>query len=200
MSERDPEQAFNQIVVHERRAEMLRIETPPWEIAATDGISGLPAQRQHMTQAAAQGVCGLLLSEAAYRNVLFMPTFSTIVNMAHWQEHRVPTGQRDLDTLINDAAFLVGHFPDPGDMLKLREQMEYNAEQRGDLAMHQEFIRMVHEVPSFRRGLTEPVADELESYAQASLHPARRHHAFECVLDVVYGKRYEFFREMPELT
>lgn len=193
MSEIDPEQAFKEIVQHERHAEMLRIATPPWDIAADDGIPGLPTQRQHLSQEMAQVACGTLLREAAFKDILFVPTFSTIINTVRGQIKILPKAPRNTTTLINDAAFLIGHFPDPGDTLQLREQMEHNAEKRGDHTMHRKFVLTADVM---RRALSAPVADQLVSYAQASLSPYRRHDAFERVLDVVYGDRYSFWRAM----
>ena len=194
----DPERvAFNEIVQREHRAEMLRIATPPWDIAAMDGIPGLPAQRQQLSREAAQAICGSLLKEAAFMDALFVPMFSTVVNMARWQDQHLPAGQHNLETLIDDAAFLVGRLPNPGDAVQLREQIEYNAEKRGDHVMHQKFIA---ESQVLRRALSEPVATQLTTYAQASLSPSRRHNAFENVLHVVYGRRYEFWRSPPDLA
>jgi|GEM_PF-2331918 len=194
----DPEQvAFNEIVQRERHAEMLRIATPPWDIAATHDTPGLPTQRQYMSREAAQAICGPLLREAAFMDVLFVPTFSTAVNMARWERQLVPSAQRNVTTLIDDAAFLVRHIPNPGDALQLHEQMEHAAEKRGDYIMHQQFIAASD---VFRGAFSAPEADMLATYAQASLSLSRRQVAFERVLMVMYGKRYDFWQATPDLS
>jgi len=188
---------FNEIAHYEQNAQMLAVPTPPWDIAAC-GDMIIPTQQQRVSPKDAKDACRYLIEMAVREDVLFAPTLATAATTARWQaDHGMPIGGLNVGALIDDAAYLAWHYPNPGNVLQVRAHMERAAERRDDCAQHRRYIAMA---ATLRRGLSKPTADTLLAYAEASLSLTRRQLAFESVLKTVYGDRYEFWKSISDLS